>query len=188
MDRIGGPERDEEEEEEGEGDMLICILDPFRRRREEISPAEREKDLWSHQPWRMDVTCSVWSFICDIWYSCSSGRSKTHAVMKAISGQNCDVLYRQTRNVSSNIGWVPSGGRRVHAISVYLSYELYSLLWWCLRAPDQQFPGRHSELSAWSEKGKRLSQRAPGGRRPFVKRPVTSTAFTVDPAGIYVLI
>lgn len=45
MDRIGGPERDEEEEEEGEGDMLICILDPFRRRREEISPAEREKDL-----------------------------------------------------------------------------------------------------------------------------------------------
>lgn len=28
-----------------------------------------------------------------------------------------------------------------------------------------------------------LSQRAPGGRHPFVKRPVTSTAFAVDPAG-----
>lgn len=186
IDRIGGPERDEEEEE-GEGDMLICILDPFRRRREEISPAEREKDLWSRQPWWMDVTCSVWSFIYDIWYSRSSGRSKTHAVMKAISGQKCDVLDQQTRNVSSNIGWIPSGGRRVHAVSVYLSYELYSLLWWCLRAPDQQFPGRHSELSD-RRRGSALSQRAPEGRRPFVKRPVTSTAFTVDPAGIYVLI
>lgn len=32
-----------------------------------------------------------------------------------------------------------------------------------------------------------LSQRAPGGRRPFVKRPVTSTASAVDPAGIYAL-
>lgn len=31
--------------------------------------------------------------------------------------------------------------------------------------------------------GNVLSQRSPGGRRPFVKRLVTSTASTGDPAG-----
>lgn len=55
--------------------------------------------------------------------------SDTHAVMKAISGQKCDVLYQRTRSVSSNIGWIPSSGECVHAVSVYLSHELYSLLW-----------------------------------------------------------
>ena len=73
MDRTGASERDEEEEEEVEeegGDMLICILYPSRGSQEEISPSEEEKDLWSHQRWWMDATCSVWSFSAasHIWY------------------------------------------------------------------------------------------------------------------------
>lgn len=44
MDRTGGLERGEEEKE-GEGNMLICILYPSRWNREEISLAEKGKDL-----------------------------------------------------------------------------------------------------------------------------------------------
>lgn len=44
------------------GDMLICILYPSRWNREEINLAEKQKDLWSHQAWWMDVTCTVWYF------------------------------------------------------------------------------------------------------------------------------
>lgn len=55
--------------------------------------------------------------------------------------------------------------------------------------------GKEGEMGGWVLGGgvvacwwSALSQRAPGGHCPFVKQPVTSTAFTVDPAGIYVLI
>lgn len=135
-------------------------------------------------------------FILAVWYSQSSGRSKTLAAMTCTSGAADGSKMRYTlpadRDVYSNAGWIPSSNKHVEAVSVYLSYELYSLLWRYLRASDQQFPGRHGELSDWSERlrdgalfpssGIVLSQRAPRGRRPFVKRPVTSSAFTVHPA------
>lgn len=148
MDRTGGLGRDEEEEEEEETEatMLICILYPSRRSREEISLAEREKDLWSHQPWWMDGTCSVWSFSAAFLYLISDtlAAAKTLAVLKATDGQKYDILQQQ-RFIQILAGF-PAAAKRV---SVYLSYELYSLLWWYLRASDQQFPGRHSELSDW---------------------------------------
>ncbi len=67
-----------------------------------------------------------------------------------------NVIYppQQTGNVSSNIGWIPSSGTCVEAVSVYLSYELYSLLCWYLRASDQQFAGRLGELSDREERGR----------------------------------
>lgn len=88
-------------------------------------------------------------FISDIWYSQSSGHGETVAVMMCASaatdGQKCDILFQQTGDVYSNIGWIPSSSERVDTANVYLSYELYSLLWRYLRASDQQFPGRHGE-------------------------------------------
>lgn len=156
MDRTSGSERDEEEEEEErEREKGGTCWSAFYTHLGEVERKSvwlrREKDLWSHQPWWMDVTCSVWSFSAAfyIWYliliAQQRAQQNTLPWWKPPMVKKCDVRVPADRN----IGWNPSSGKRVDAVSVYLSYELYSLLWWYLRASDQQFPGRHRELSDW---------------------------------------
>lgn len=108
MDRTSGSERDEEEEEEErEREKGGTCWSAFYTHLGEVERKSvwlrTEKDLWSHQPWWMDVTCSVWSFSAAfyIWYliliAQQRAQEKHFAVMKATDGQKmwCTRTNRQ---------------------------------------------------------------------------------------------
>lgn len=117
--------------------------------------SRRIYDLIRLDGWTLPAPCDIFLllFISDIWYSPSSRCRKTLAAMmctsKATDGQKCDILQQQAADVYSNTGRTPSTRKGIDTASVYLSYELYSLLWRYLRVSDQHFPGRHRELSDW---------------------------------------
>lgn len=108
------------EDEEGEGKHLDLHFRPIcgqPRGNQPVWGWEGFMDSTVGRDGWMDATCGAWSLMLHIWCCRSSGRSKTHTVMKTVGRSQkkhsltrtqTDIFLQQAWNVSSNIGRVPS--------------------------------------------------------------------------------
>lgn len=113
-------------------------------------------DLISLDGWMLPVVYDRFCrfFMSVIWYSQSGGHSKNTF---------CDDVQLQSHRwskmwytLSASEGclfkyWLYSQQQQMRRQRE--SSSLLWMLWWYLRASDQQFAGRHGELSDWSERG-----------------------------------